>query len=328
MKIKKILSSILILCMLLTISVNAKIVTTPVFDAIDTHNTQVVEMFVPNDSDSDVIFATLLNNKTSERTEYYVYDTYAWQDNYTDAIFFYENENPDWNDAVLLDLTNNTFSFKLSQPMKRGEQLAVIFDDGTSVWIEYVDENNFFDNKYWVYDVYTPNSINVKIIAYIDDNNEYDVPMRYSYVLAEENIISYSPSSSNTIFTFKLQGQVGDTVIDNYNNIITIVMPAGTDISSLKPSSVTYSSKALIYPSVDAEQDFTEAVTYTVVAEDFSKTIYTVNVQVLEEEDNDCLLYPYHWLYKYYYNTYPFLLNSINYPYFLNYYNPIYYYKP
>lgn len=278
-KVKKMLMICMAVSILLVsaISLNAKNIKAPEFNAIDLHNAQVLELFEPDDTRSTVMFATLMNNKAAERTDYVVSDIYAWQDMYTDAIFFYESPNLDWNDAVHLNLTNNIFSFKLSSPTQRGEQLAVIFDDGESVWIEYLTEDDFYDNMYWVKNVYTLDYIDVKVIAYLDDYNQYGVPMRYAYVLAEQHVESYSPNSGNIITSFTLPGQLGDTIIDSTEGTIIIFMPAGSDVTSLKPS-VTYSSKASVWPSVTSEQDFTKEVVYTVSAEDYTKTTYTVYV--------------------------------------------------
>ena len=294
---KKILILFLTVCMMITlfVPINAKNIKIPEFKAIEKHNAQVLELFTPDDSGSTVMFATLLNKKVSERKEYVVSDIYAWQDDYTDAIFFYESDNPDWNSAVHLDLLNNVFSFKLSQPMKRGEELAVIFDDGSSVWIEYVDQKNFHNNMYSINDVFVPDYINVKVIAYTEELNKFDVPMRYSYILAEKNVDSEMPSSGNIITSFTLKGQVGETIIDNLNKTIIIIMPAGTDVSEMIPT-VTYSAKALVYPSVSAKQNFKNTIFYNVVAEDNTKTIYAVNVLFLKKAPE---LYP-SYLYPYY----------------------------
>lgn len=304
---------------ILLVSLNAKVIMIPQFDAIDVHNTQISELFEPDNKDASIMFATLMNNKAVERTEYVVSDIYTWQDNYTDAIFFYESDNINWNDAVHLNLENNVFSFKLSKPMENGEKLAVIFDDGMSVWIEYLTQDDFYINMYWIYDVYTPDSIDVKIIAYNDDYNQYGVPMRYAYVLAEQHVVSYMPSAEKYIHSFKLSGQLGDTVIDNYNGTITILMPADADISELSPS-VTHSHKAQILPDVSVKQDFTNDITYTVVAEDNSKTTY--KVQVIKEspvyKSPKCPFVYYPWFTYYGYYDLPYY-----YPHYSQY--PLYY---
>jgi hypothetical protein len=59
---------------------------------------------------------------------------------------------------------------------------------------------------------------------------------------------------------------------------ISVEVPAGTDITSLEPS-ITYTG-VLISPT--GAQDFTEPVEYEVTAQDMSKQIYTVTVEVSE----------------------------------------------
>lgn len=328
MKKISIIFFIIMILSILLISFNAKVIVTPQFDAIDVHNTQILELFEPDDKDATVMFATLMNNKAVERTDYVVTDIYAWQDKYIDTIFFYESDNVSWNDAVHLNLENNVFSFKLSKPMENDEKLAVIFDDGMSVWIEYLTQDDFYMNMYWIYDVYTPDSIDVKVIAYNDNYNQYGVPMRYAYVLTEQHVVSYMPNSEKYILSFKLSGQLGDTVIDNYNGTITILMPVDADISELSPS-VVHSHKAQILPDVSVKQDFTNDIIYTVVAEDNSKTTYTVHV-LKESPSYIAPIYSpfYYPCYNYckYKNHYHLPYYYLNYPQYPLYFPPNYWY--
>ncbi|MGN1027635.1 MAG: S-layer homology domain-containing protein, partial [Faecousia sp.] len=84
-------------------------------------------------------------------------------------------------------------------------------------------------------------------------------------------------SDAKDILSFTIPNQVGETVIAG--NIITVTMPAGTDVTSLVPE-ITVSADAAVSPASGIAQDFTNAVTYTVTAENGTTKIYTVKVNL------------------------------------------------
>lgn len=65
--------------------------------------------------------------------------------------------------------------------------------------------------------------------------------------------------------------------IEETNKTITLTLPAGTDVTKLKPQ-IKVSDKASVTPTSDTETDFTKPVTYTVTAEDGSTQAYTATV--------------------------------------------------
>ncbi|GEM_PF-3029549 len=67
--------------------------------------------------------------------------------------------------------------------------------------------------------------------------------------------------------------------IDETTKTIAITLPAGTDISKLKPQ-IKISDKATVNPVSGVETDFTSPVVYTVTAEDGSTQAYTVTASV------------------------------------------------
>jgi hypothetical protein len=88
----------------------------------------------------------------------------------------------------------------------------------------------------------------------------------------------FGSSSEKKILSFSLQGQVGNSTIDEEQKLIKITVGAAEDITSLKPSEITLSTFANINPAKDVINDFTNPVLYTVTAEDGSTTAYTVDV--------------------------------------------------
>ena len=82
-------------------------------------------------------------------------------------------------------------------------------------------------------------------------------------------------SSEKQITDFTIDGVAG--VIDQTNHTISITLPEGTDVTALTPT-VTISEHATVNPS--GAQNFTDAVIYTVTAEDGTTQGYIVTVTV------------------------------------------------
>ena len=81
-------------------------------------------------------------------------------------------------------------------------------------------------------------------------------------------------------FTVTARGQEVSGDIDEPNHRITLVLPAGAAVTALKQV-ITLSAKAAVVPASGAAQNFTQAVTYTVTAEDGTTQDYRVTVIVL-----------------------------------------------
>ena len=63
----------------------------------------------------------------------------------------------------------------------------------------------------------------------------------------------------------------GDEIIDTTNHSVVVTMPYETDLTSFAPT-IAISEGALISPESGVERDFTNAVIYTVTAEDGTTT--------------------------------------------------------
>lgn len=87
-------------------------------------------------------------------------------------------------------------------------------------------------------------------------------------------------SSANDIITFSVLGVSG--TIDSSNNI-SIVVPFGTDCSSLTPT-ITISDGANVSPKSGVAQNFTSPVTYTVKAADNTAKVYLVTISSSAKE--------------------------------------------
>ncbi len=88
-------------------------------------------------------------------------------------------------------------------------------------------------------------------------------------------------SSQKDITAFSLAGlnPPVDGTIDNNAHAITLTVPKGTDITKLSPT-ITVSPSAAVSPVSLVIQDFTNPVTYSVMAEDGSTQTYTVTVVI------------------------------------------------
>ena len=95
-----------------------------------------------------------------------------------------------------------------------------------------------------------------------------------------------APSSEAEILSFVLSEQTGSATIDAANHTIHIEVATGTDVTALSPT-LTISEEAMVSPASGVAQDFTDAVVYTVTAEDGeTKVEWTVTVTVLVNVSN------------------------------------------
>jgi hypothetical protein len=85
-------------------------------------------------------------------------------------------------------------------------------------------------------------------------------------------------NSAKAIIAFTITGQVGVSTIDEKESTISLVMPAGTDVTNLVPIiSITGSS---ISPASRVTNNFTIPQIYKVIAADGSTKNYTVTINV------------------------------------------------
>ncbi len=97
-------------------------------------------------------------------------------------------------------------------------------------------------------------------------------------------------SSANDILSFAFEEQTGNASIVVNTHTISIEVASSTDLTNLVPT-ITVSPAATISPATGISQDFSQAVSYTVTAEDGSTQEWVVNVsvQVVLSSANDIL---------------------------------------
>ncbi len=100
--------------------------------------------------------------------------------------------------------------------------------------------------------------------------------------------VTHAANTEAFITAFYIEGQVGETVIDDNEGSITILMPYGTDLTSLTPT-IELSDNATVVPESNVEQNFTSSVTYTVTAED-GITFKEYSVTVTHAPNNEALI--------------------------------------
>lgn len=87
-------------------------------------------------------------------------------------------------------------------------------------------------------------------------------------------------SAAKQLLTFKINNVIEESnTVDQTSRNIRIVVPPKTDRKALTPT-ITLSAKATVSPATGVVQDFTNAVKYTVTAEDGSTQVYSVVVDV------------------------------------------------
>jgi hypothetical protein len=95
-------------------------------------------------------------------------------------------------------------------------------------------------------------------------------------------------SSTKIITVFNFLNLTPNVIgaIDENNHTISLTVPFGTDVKVLVPT-ITISEKAAINPNIDAVQDFTNPITYTVTAEDGSTQNYVATVTIAPDPNPD-----------------------------------------
>jgi hypothetical protein len=83
-----------------------------------------------------------------------------------------------------------------------------------------------------------------------------------------------SSGKAITAFSFSSPAAIG--TIDEDGKTITVIVPYGSDVTSLVPT-ITYTGKS-INPDSEVSQNFSNQVAYTVTAEDDSTSVYTVSI--------------------------------------------------
>jgi len=116
---------------------------------------------------------------------------------------------------------------------------------------------------------------------------DFTKPVTYTVTADDESKESYlvtvnvGKNKEAKILDFKLSklSPAVSGVIDQEAKTIKLVVPFGTDITSMVPS-ITISSMASALPLSSIAQDFTKDVTYRITSEDGEDVVYTVSVEV------------------------------------------------
>ncbi|MCL2518852.1 MAG: hypothetical protein FWF15_09850 [Oscillospiraceae bacterium] len=273
---KKIFAVIIILS-LLTIVINARTFNEPNFVNTDMHVNQMVN--IGNKVDGlPVIYATVLQNFSEKAAFIPLRDSYSYRND--DIIYLYEKDMNFSVEANHIKLLNNVFSFSLNKVLADNEKVGVILDYGITTKFVTGKDLTFYYNQYSVSDVFADDYVNVKIVVYVE-KIESNTLVRYGQVIEKYLIPSENPSSYNEIYSFRLPGQIGNTIIDRQAKIIYINVNNSVDITNLTPS-VVHSPRASLYPASTVAQDFSKQIVYRIVAEDNTSTNYLVIVSVLK----------------------------------------------
>ena len=111
----------------------------------------------------------------------------------------------------------------------------------------------------------------------INVNYAFLLPILFLLIGCNEDNTNSNPSGEREILTFVFEDTdpVSEGIIDNEQNIITVVVPSGTNRRNLVPV-ITISEGASIEPASGTPQDFTNAVVFTVIAENEARRSYTI----------------------------------------------------
>ena len=106
------------------------------------------------------------------------------------------------------------------------------------------------------------------------------------------------PSSEKDIIDFNLPNQIGDETINTLNHTVDVTVAQGTDVSSLVADFVlsdyaTANITGTAQTSGTTSNDFTNPVTYTIVAQDNSEQDWTVTVTESTEDNTEAKITAY-----------------------------------
>ncbi|MDO6811318.1 Ig-like domain-containing protein, partial [Zobellia galactanivorans] len=99
------------------------------------------------------------------------------------------------------------------------------------------------------------------------------------------NVLTIPVVGGNSVLAFELPGQ-NSSNIDEDTHTVTVNVPDGTDLN-VAPSVMVVSPDATVDPAINAVQDFSGSVVYTVTAQNGTDQEWTVNVTVSQSTESD-----------------------------------------
>jgi hypothetical protein len=106
--------------------------------------------------------------------------------------------------------------------------------------------------------------------------------------------LNIQPTPLNNIISFQIPDQIGETIINNNAQTITVTMPIGTNVSNLTPEIIT--SDGTMSPPGNIPRDFTNPVEYTITGKWNTEKIWTATVDIFTSTDeinqNNFTIYP------------------------------------
>jgi hypothetical protein len=95
----------------------------------------------------------------------------------------------------------------------------------------------------------------------------------------------FGKSSYNTLYSFVLEGQLGNATIDQNNNTVTINIDTTVDVTSLALMSYSISNFAAISPEVGETLDYSDTAYCTVTSESGIARVYKVVIQGAKQNE-------------------------------------------
>ncbi len=211
-----------------------------------------------------------------------------------------------WNDSEVKDLgdyrvlyTNSSYpnvtkEFKVIPPLKTETDITAFSINSVSASIDKTNHKVTITMPFGTDVTTLKPTITVSEGASINPaslvEQDFTNPVTYKVTAEDTTItqdwtvtVTVEKNNEANITAFTINGISGS--IDKTNHKVTITMPFGTDVTTLKPT-ITVSEGASINPASLVEQDFTNPVTYKVTAEDTTITQdWTVTVAV--EKSNE-----------------------------------------
>lgn len=199
----------------------------------------------------------------------------------------YDRSFPDYKYNFYSDVETGKAGLAIQQTQGIVYQERAVFEMYMDVLLKFDDGSErlerVFNNKQLQYFYF---DIDKEVTQVVLDPDEWII--RRFRIFDTGISIPLFQSYENHITSFTISGQVGESVINNAEGTVSVVMPFGADITQLSPV-IMVSADAVVSPPSTQTQDFSTPVAYVVTGGNGLTRNYLVTVSTEPSDDNRIL---------------------------------------